>query len=415
MAKQPLVGAFVRGRSLDAPPVAPTLRQFTPTPGVSMRLLLVPAVLLTFVAVLFSMPASAASGDGTRASFIVVFKSSVSRAAPVAAEQAARHGGDIRFVYESALKGYAGVFPEARVAALLADDRVAYVEADSVMTISAQTLPWGIDKVDADQSSTVAGDGSGAISNVNVYVIDTGVDSNHADLSVVRHVNFAGGQNRDCHGHGTHVAGTIAAKDNASDVVGVAPGAAITGVKVLSCSGSGSTSGVIAGVDWVKTNAVKPAIANMSLGGSASTALDNAVKAAAGSGVFFALAAGNSGANACNSSPARAGAGTDNGIMTVAATDSSDREASWSNYGSCVDIWAPGVGILSTKRGGGTTTMSGTSMASPHVGGGGALYLSRTTNSSPAMVEQALKSAASVTSNKSKDNRTITRESVGGF
>jgi subtilisin family serine protease len=131
--------------------------------------------------------------------------------------------------------------------------------------------------------------------------------------------------------------------------------------------------------------------------------------------VFYALAAGNSGANACNSSPARAGAGINNGILTVAATDSADREASWSNYGSCVDIWAPGVSILSTRRGGGMTTMSGTSMASPHGAGGGALYLSTHTFDSPSSVEAALKSAATVTGNRSKDGRTITRLNVGGF
>jgi subtilisin family serine protease len=191
----------------------------------------------------------------------------------------------------------------------------------------------------------------------------------------------------------------------------VAPGAPLTGVKVLNCNGSGTTSGVIAGVEWVTNNAKKPAIANMSLGGGVSSSLDTAVKNSANSGIFYALAAGNDGADACNKSPARAG--TNNGIMTVAATDSADKEASWSNYGRCVDIWAPGVSILSTKMGGGTTTKSGTSMASPHVGGGGTLYLSKSTSASPATVEGALKSAATTTANKSKDGRTITREYVG--
>ncbi|MDP8943564.1 MAG: S8 family serine peptidase [Actinomycetota bacterium] len=279
----------------------------------------------------------------------------------------------------------------------------------------AQALPWGIDKIDADLSSTFAGNGAGAVSNVNAYVIDTGVDKTHADLTVVNHVNFAGGPNKDCHGHGTHVAGTVAAEDNTSDVVGVAPGAPLTGVKVLGCGGSGTTSGVIKGVDWVTGNAKKPAVANMSLGGGVSQALDDAVVRSAGSGVFYALAAGNDGADACDSSPARAGAGTDNGIATTAATDSGDNETSWSNYGSCVDIWAPGASILSTKKGGGTTTMSGTSMASPHVGGGGALYLSSHTGDSPSVVEAALRSAATTTTNASKDGRTITREHVGGF
>ena len=317
-------------------------------------------------------------------------------------------------VYSAAIRGFSARLTARQIAALEDDPAVAYVEPDGPMHIVAQTLPWGINKVDADVSSTLAGNGSGAIGNVNVYIIDTGIGT-HSDLNKVNHVNFAGGRNDDCHGHGTHVAGTASARDNTSDVVGVAPGAPLTGVKVLSCSGSGSTSGVIKGVDWVTANRKLPAVANMSLGGGASTALDDAVRTSASSGVFYALAAGNSGADACNSSPARAGAGTNNGIMTVAATDSADKEASWSNYGNCVDIWAPGVSILSTKRRGGTTTMSGTSMASPHGAGGGALYLSSHTGASPSSVESALKSAATTTANKSKDGRTITRLYVGTF
>jgi subtilisin family serine protease len=326
----------------------------------------------------------------------------------------ARQGFQAEHVYSAALRGFSARLSARQIADLEDDPNVAYIEPDGEMYAIAQTLPWGIDKIDADLSSTVAGNGSGVVSNVNVYVIDTGIGS-HADLNRVAHVNFAGGRNDDCHGHGTHVAGTVSARDNTSDVVGVAPGAKLTGVKVLSCSGSGSTSGVIKGVDWVTANAAKPAVANMSLGGGVSSTLDNAVVRSANSGVFYAVAAGNSGANACNSSPARAGAGTNNGIMTVAATDSADREASWSNYGSCVDIWAPGVSILSTRRGGGTTTMSGTSMASPHVAGGGALYLSTHTSANPSSVESALKGAVMTTANKSKDGRTITRLWVSGF
>jgi subtilisin family serine protease len=326
----------------------------------------------------------------------------------------AREGFQAEHVYSAALRGFSARLTARQIAMLEDDPDVASIESDGEMHVTAQTLPWGIDQIDADTSSTFAGNGGGAVTNVRVYIIDTGI-ATHQDLNKVAHVNFTGGQNNDCHGHGTHVAGTSSARDNTVDVVGVAPGGLLTGVKVLSCSGSGSTSGVIKGVDWVTANAVKPAVANMSLGGGASTALDNAVRTSAASGVFYALAAGNSGANACNSSPARAGAGTNNGILTVAATDSADREASWSNYGSCVDIWAPGVSILSTRRGGGTTTMSGTSMASPHGAGGGALYLSTHTGDSPSSVEAALKSAATVTANRSKDGRTIRRLNVGGF
>jgi len=244
-------------------------------------------------------------------------------------------------------------------------------------------------------------------------VIDTGVETTHPDLNVVSFVQFGGGPKRDCNGHGTHVAGTIAAKDDAQGVVGVAPGAPIYAVKVLGCSGSGSWSSVISGIDWVTQNHKANAVANMSLGGSANQAVDDAVRTSAASGVFYALAAGNDGANACNQSPARTG--TTDGIATVAAVDSSDAEASWSNYGSCVDIWAPGVNIYSTYRGGGYATLSGTSMASPHVDGGGALYLSTHSGASPSTVERALKSAAVSTGTGSKDGRAITREYVGGF
>src|SRR5215218_483934 len=285
--------------------------------------------------------------------YIVVFdEGEVKDPTAVAREHAQRHGAEVLYTYQYAIEGYAARLPEARLEEVRADGRVAYVEPDQTVYAGAQTLPWGIDKIDADLSSTKAGDGSGAVSGVNAYVIDTGI-YRHTDLYRVKHVNFLGdGRNTDCHGHGTHVAGTVAAKDNTTDVVGGAPGAPLTGVKVLGCNGSGATSGVIKGVDWVTANARKPAIANMSLGGGLSQALDDAVRRSAASGVFYSIAAGNNGADACLKSPARAGAGTDNGIATVAATTSSDGETSWSNYGPCVDLWAPGERILSTKKGG---------------------------------------------------------------
>ena len=349
--------------------------------------------------------------------YIVVFdEGEVRDPTAVAREHAQRHGAEVLFNYQYAIEGYAARLPERRLEEVRADSRVDYVEPDQTMRAEAQTLPWGINKIDADRSATaLAGNGSGAVSGVNAYVIDSGI-YRHTDLNVVRHVNFVGdGRNTDCYGHGTHVAGTVGAKDNTSAVVGAAPGAPLTGVKVLGCNGSGSTSGAIKGVDWVTANATKPAIANMSMSGGVSQALDDAVRRSAAGGIFYSLAAGNEGANACNYSPARAGAGTNNGIMTVAATTSSDRETSWSNYGSCVDVWAPGASILSTKKGGGTTTMSGTSMAAPHVGGGAALYLSRNTSASPTAVEGALTSSAKTTANKSKGGATIVREYVGGF
>ena len=325
----------------------------------------------------------------------------------------ASYGFRADHVYSAGLRGFAARLTARQIDALENEPMVAYVEADGTMTANAQTLTWGINRIDADSSSTLAGSGSGAVNNVNAYIIDTGIDTAHADLYVVKHVSFAGTPNKDCHGHGTHVAGTVAAKDNMNDVVGVAPGAPLTGVKVLGCGGSGTTSGVIKGVDWVTANANKPAIANMSLGGGASQALDSAVTKSANSGVFYSIAAGNSGANACNYSPARAG--THNGVMTTGATDTTDNDPSWSNYGPCVDVWAPGVSILSTRKGGGTTTMSGTSMAAPHIGGTGALYLSSHTGDSAATVESGLKADAVSTGTKSKDGRTITLIDAGAY
>jgi subtilisin family serine protease len=330
------------------------------------------------------------------------------------------HGFRADHIYSAATRGFAARLNARQIQALENDPAVKHVEPDGVMrTVGPnrntapipQVLPWGIDRIEADLSSTLAGNGSGTVPG-RAYIIDTGVDTTHTDLNVKNFVNFAGGPNRDCDGHGTHVAGTVAARDNATDVVGVAPGMELYAVKVLGCSGSGTTSGVIKGIDWVTNYAVVPAVANMSLGGGASKALDDAVLRSVGKGIFYAVAAGNESADACNSSPARTG--VNNGVMAVAATDNKDLEASWSNYGSCVDIWAPGVSILSTKLGGGTTTMSGTSMASPHVAGTAALYLS-SHNGNPADVEAALKSAAIRTTKTSKGGTTITIVNAGRY
>ncbi|MFP5262200.1 MAG: S8 family peptidase [Blastocatellia bacterium] len=325
------------------------------------------------------------------------------------------HGFRAEQVYSAAVRGFSARLTAEQIKELENNPLVAYVEPDVTMYINQQVLPYGIDRVDADISSTLAGNGSGSVTSVRVFIIDTGVGT-HADINKVNHLNFTGdGNNNDCNGHGTHVAGTVAARDNTSDVVGIVPGAPVTGVKVLGCDGSGSTSNIIKGIDWVTANAVKPAVANMSLGGGISTTLDDAVRTSAASGVFYALAAGNSAANACNTSPARAGAGTNNGIATVAATDRNNAEASFSNFGSCVDIWAPGVDTLSTRLGGGTTRLSGTSMASPHVAGCAALILSRNPTATPASVESTLKSQALGFGTVSKDGRAIRIANVRNF
>jgi subtilisin family serine protease len=341
--------------------------------------------------------------------YVVVLKESASDPGRVAEGMARRHGLGVGFVYGHALKGFSARIPDGRLGAVRANEQVERVEPDETYRATTQTLPWGINKIDADASSTKAGNGSGSVSNVNAYVIDSGIYA-HADLNVVKNVNRTGdGKNTDCYGHGTHIAGTIAAKDNAKAVVGVAPGAPLTGVKVLGCDGSGTKADILEGVDWVTANAKKPAIANMSLSGPASQTLDAAVKKSASSGVFYSIAAGNDGAKACNYSPARVGAGTNNGIVTTAATTKDDLVPSWSNHGSCVDIGAPGGGILSTRKGGGTAKKTGTSQAAAHVGGGGALYLSSHPNAGPSSVEGALKQAAKTT------NSSIVREYVGGF
>jgi subtilisin family serine protease len=374
---------------------------------------LVVAIFVVCGAALAQAQPSEVAGSPER--YVVVLKDGATDPGRAAAGMARRHGLGVGLVYGHALEGFSAVIPDGRLGAVRADERVKRVEPDKTYHATTQTLPWGINKIDADKSSTRAGNGRGSVLNVNAYVIDSGIYG-HTDLNVVKNVNRTGdGKNTDCFGHGTHIAGTIAAKDNAKAVVGVAPGAPLTGVKVLKCDGSGTLTNILKGVDWVTANAKKPAVANMSLSGPASQTLDDAVKKSASSGVFYSVAAGNKGAKACNYSPARAGAGTNNGIVTTAATNKTNQEPSWSNYGSCVDVWAPGVRILSTRKGGGTTRMGGTSHAAAHVGGGGALYLSSHPNAGPSSVEGVLKQAAKRTTNKSKSGSSIVREYIGGF
>ncbi len=389
--------------------------------------------LVGLLASLTLLNAAAAPADRP-ADYIVVLRDAAPDSAIVAQEHKQTHAlTDVKFVYGHALKGYAATVPNNRVSELRADPLVAYVERDGPMmvaggpggtaaagtkaggaatTSTGQSIPWGINYIDADISSVRAGDGIGAVTGINVYVIDTGIAS-HPDLNLVNHVDLIDTQNTDCYGHGTHVAGTIAAADNTSAVVGVAPGARLSGVKVLDCVGNGTTSGVIAGVDWVQANAVKPAVANLSVVGGASDALDTAVKALADSGVSVTVAAGNSGQNACNFSPARAGLYP--GVITSAAIDSTGAEAAFSNYGMCVDVWAPGVNVVSTSRTGGTATMSGTSQASPHVSGTAALYALTNPTATAASIETALKAAAIATTKTSKDTRQISSVYAGRY
>jgi serine protease len=227
---------------------------------------------------------------------------------------------------------------------------------------------------------------------VRAYVIDTGILAAHADFGGRVGAGFTaindGRGSNDCNGHGTHVAGTVG-----GNTWGIAKGVQLFGVRVLGCTGSGSNSGVIAGVDWVTANHVKPAVANMSLGGGASSALDTAVNNSIAAGVFYAVAAGNDNANACNYSPARAA-----NAMTVGSTTSTDARSSFSNFGTCVDIFAPGSSITSAwyTSNSATNTISGTSMASPHVAGVAALYLAGNTTASPSAVTTAINNNATL-------------------
>ncbi|ADD28284.1 S8 family peptidase [Meiothermus ruber] len=298
-------------------------------------------------------------------------------------------------VYTAALQGLAARLSPENLAALRQDPRVAYIEADQVMSISAtQTgATWGLDRIDQrtlplSGTFTYSNTGSG----VNAYIIDTGIRVSHSEFGGRATAVFdaiGDGQNgNDCNGHGTHVAGTVG-----GTVYGVAKSVRLYAVRVLNCSGSGSNSGVIAGVDWVRQNARRPAVANMSLGGGVSSALDTAVSNAINAGITFVLAAGNSNRDACQFSPARVAAG-----ITVGATTSSDTRASYSNYGSCLDLFAPGSSITSAWISSNTSinTISGTSMAAPHVAGVAALYLQSNPTASPATVRNAIVSNATV-------------------
>ncbi|GIJ45110.1 hypothetical protein Val02_19960 [Virgisporangium aliadipatigenens] len=326
-------------------------------------------------------------------SYIVVLKSDASSVDSTAGRLVSRHGGTVRQTYSAALRGFEVTVGEAAAKRIAADPAVAYVEQNHVVSIAAtQTNPpsWGLDRIDQrnlplNSSYTYPN----TASNVRAYIIDTGIRFNHSTFggrATSGYDAVDGGSADDCNGHGTHVAGTVGGSQ-----YGVAKGVAIVGVRVLNCSGSGTVAQVVAGVNWVRANAVKPAVANMSLGGGVSTSIDTAVANAVSSGVTFALAAGNSNANACNSSPARVAS-----AITVGATDRNDNRASFSNYGSCVDIFAPGVGITSAWYTSTTATnsISGTSMASPHVAGAAALILSAHTGYTPAQVASAMTGVA---------------------
>ncbi|WMS87090.1 S8 family peptidase [Pleionea litopenaei] len=292
--------------------------------------------------------------------------------------------------FSAALRGAVFEMDEKTAAKMAKHPLVDFIEPDQRVTLNAtqNNATWGLDRVDQRSGSLDSQyTYNTTASNVNVYILDTGVN-NHSDFGgrVSSGYDFIDNDNNtsDCQGHGTHVAGTVA-----SATYGVAKGADVIGVRVLDCQGSGSYSGIISGIDWVAQNHVKPAVANMSLGGGASSSVDNATNNLVSAGVVTVVAAGNDNSDACNYSPARV-----TNAITVGSTTSSDSRSSFSNYGSCVDIFAPGSNITSTSMNGGSQTMSGTSMASPHVAGVAALYLANNPNATPSQVEQALEDNA---------------------
>ena len=391
-----------------------------------------------------------ARADGRVGRYIVVLNPGAGDPGSVAAEHANEHSAVVTHLYRYALRGYAAAIPDARLDDVKSDPRVAYVSEDGTVEAShhrsghgggppqpspsptpttspspsptptepasTQSLPTGINRIDGELSSATSGDGSGMV-EVDVAVIDTGIDLDHPDLNV----HSAGGKNcttssgfDDANGHGTHVAGTIGALDNTSGVVGVAPGARVWPVRVLDRRGSGSWSWVICGIDWVTEHKDSIEVANMSLGGSGSepsdpdfdcvtgNALHDAICRSVTAGVTYAVAAGNESTNAATRVPA-----SFNEVITVSAladfnglpdgggsptcrSDVDDTFADFSNFGADVDLIAPGVCINSTWMGGGYKSISGTSMAAPHVAGAAALYSAANPGATPQQVQAAL-------------------------
>jgi len=307
-------------------------------------------------------------GEPVEGQYIVVFNDDVGDPHGKAKEKAQKQNGKLKYSYGAVLKGFAAELSDEAVAELRADPDVAYIEQDQVVSVNTtQTgATWGIDRIDQRNrplSGTYTYTRTGA--GVRVYIIDTGIRPTHTQFGTRAQTVYG---SNDCNGHGTHVAGTIG-----GSTYGVAKGALLRGVRVLNCSGSGTWSGIIAGMDWVRVNHIKPAVANMSLGGGFSTSVNTAANNLSNAGVFVAVAAGNSNANSCNFSPASAA-----NVTSVMSSTSSDAKSSFSNFGSCAHLYAPGSSITSAwhTSNTATNTISGTSMASPHVAGVAALYKS---------------------------------------
>ncbi|RZQ59705.1 S8 family peptidase [Amycolatopsis suaedae] len=353
------------------------------------------------VAALTAMPAQAEgeiraadSATAVAGSYIVVLKDGPAAASVQAQADglAARYGTQVTSTYGTALRGFATHATEEQAKRLAADGSVAFVTQNQRLHVT-DTQPdppsWGLDRVDQkDLPLDKKYNYATKADNVTAYIIDTGVQADHPTFGgrVGPGKDFIDNDEdpADGHGHGTHVAGTVGGNE-----FGLAKGVKLVGVRVLDDNGSGTTEQVVGGIDWVAQNAKGPSVANMSLGGGADDALDQAVKGAVGKGITFAVAAGNDSRDAKDFSPARVAE-----ALTVASSDDQDAQSTFSNFGEIVDIYAPGTDITSSWNDGKSKTISGTSMATPHVAGAAALYLAANAEATPAQVAEALTGAA---------------------
>jgi subtilisin family serine protease len=356
-------------------------------------------------------PSAQVDGDIIPGWYIVTLRDRSGNVEARARELVGAHGGEIRHLYRHTIRGFSARLSDQAVEALRRNPNVVDIERDQVVRAfgsgQQSNATWGLDRVD-QRALPLNGlyQYETAASNVNAYILDTGIRFSHNDFGGrVQSACFDafGGNCNDGNGHGTHVAGTVG-----GTVYGIAKSVKLYAVRVLDNQGSGTMSGVIAGVDWVTANHEKPAVANMSLGGGASSALDDAVRESINAGITYAVAAGNGDRlgrqqPACNYSPARV-----REALTVGASTTTDSKTSWSNYGECVDIFAPGASITSTwhTSNTATNTISGTSMAAPHVAGAAALYLANNPGASTSQVFQAIfdNSTKNVVTNSSSSN-----------
>lgn len=355
------------------------------------------AGVLGLVAGLFATtPAQAGSAPAApspAASYIVQVDPAAGDVGTAIARAVAPLGGSVDTTFTKAINGAVVTLPAGAATALAAVPGIVSVEANGVMRASQISPPWGLDRTDQrDRPLNNTYDFTSTGTGVDAYIIDTGIRLTHTDLggrAVSGYDAIDGGSADDCHGHGTHVAGTVG-----GTTYGVGKAVRLVAVRVLNCQGSGTNAQVIAGIEWAIGNHVagKAAVANMSLGGGANSAIDTAVRNLWNDGVVVAVAAGNDSADACGTSPARTAE-----VITVAASDSNDAMASFSNGGTCVDLFAPGVGVLSSwsTSDTATNTISGTSMSTPHVAGAAARYLQTHPGSSPAAVASGLSADAS--------------------